>query len=245
MTEPTQPPAHDDPGTTPATTPAPPGSAAAGATPPPPAEPTSGATPPPPPERKRRTGVIIVAAVLALLLVAGAAVTAVLVLSGEDTYKIATTDTAGEMKRDSKKETELKTQLDQAEQQFKTQDTGLSSVTSAVYNQADGDRGPEGALVFLGGNLQQKAATEKKASAFLDTIEKQASQNGFKVTKVKVGEDAKGVCAAQEASGQKIAICAWATKDTRGELIPTVPGWESEKLSKILSDVRADVETTK
>ncbi len=247
MSDPTQPPARPDEG---APT-APPAGSDAGGTPPPPppADPIAESAPPPPPqEKKSRTGLIIVAAALALLLVAGAAVAGVLLLGGSDTYKIATTKTAGEMKRDTAKEKELKTQLDAAEQQFKTQDTDLGSVTSAVYNQDKDDRGPKGALVFLGGNLKDSDASdetkEKNAAKFLDTIEKQASQNGFKVTKHSVGEDGKAVCAAQEASGQKIAICAWATNDTRGELIPTVPGWESDKLGKILSAVRADVESS-
>ena len=246
MSDPTQPPARPDEG---APT-APPAGSDAGGTPPPPppADTTVEGAPPPPPAKKNRTGLVIVAAALVLLLVAGAAVVAVLTLGGGSTYKIATTSSAAEMKRDSAKEKELKTQLDAAEQQFKTQDTALGSVTSAVYNQDKDDRGPKGALVFLGGNLKDSDASdetkEKNAAKFLDTIEKQASQNGFKVTKHSVGEDGKAVCAAQEASGQKIAICAWATNHTRGELIPTVPGWESEKLGKILSDLRADVETS-
>jgi hypothetical protein len=245
MSDPTQPPARPDEG---APT-APPAGSDAGGTPPPPppAEPTAEGAPPPPPAKKNRTGLVIVAAALVLLLVAAGAVAAVLTLGGGETYKIATTSSAGEMKRDTAKEKELKTQLDAAEQQFKTQDTDLGSVTSAVYNQDKDDRGPKGALVFLGGNLKDSDASdeakEKNAAKFLDTIEKQASQNGFKVTKHSVGEDGKAVCAAQEASGQKIAICAWATNDTRGELIPTVPGWESDKLGEILSSVRSDVET--
>ncbi len=55
--------------------------------------------------------------------------------------------------------------------------------------------------------------------------------------------DAKAVCASQS-SGQKIAICAWATKDSGGELIPTVPGWDSAKLAAIMRDLRKDVEKT-
>ena len=53
----------------------------------------------------------------------------------------------------------------------------------------------------------------------------------------------KAVCASQ-AAGQKIAICAWATKDSGGELIPTVPGWDSAKLAAVMRSLRADVETT-
>ena len=51
------------------------------------------------------------------------------------------------------------------------------------------------------------------------------------------------MCAYQSA-GQKVAICAWATKDSMGELVPTVPGYDSKQLSKIMLDMRPDVEKT-
>jgi hypothetical protein len=100
--------------------------------------------------------------------------------------------------------------------------------------------GPEGALVFLGAKVK---LSDKNASTFVDTLKKQATSNGFKVAAVSPGDNGgKAVCAAQDA-GQKIAICAWATKDSGGELIPTVPGWDSAKLAAIMRSLRADVET--
>jgi hypothetical protein len=178
--------------------------------------------------------------VLLVLVLVGGAVAVILSVTGEDKHAIAITKTAGGMKRDSAKEAELKQQLDAAEAQFKTQAKNVSYVKSGVYNQADKDKGPEGALVFLGAKLKGVQSPTK----FVDAFGKQAGSNGFKIDKISAGDGGgKAVCASQ-ASGQKVAICAWATKDSMGELIPTVPGWEADKLAKIMRDLRKDVETT-
>ena len=54
-------------------------------------------------------------------------------------------------------------------------------------------------------------------------------------------EDGKAACASVT-SPQKIAICAWATPDTIGYLVPTVPGYDSKTLAKIMRSLRSDVE---
>ena len=111
---------------------------------------------------------------------------------------------------------------------------------SGVYDQNDSDRGPEGALVFLGAKLKKV----QKPSSFVESFSKQATTNGFKIDKIPAGDGGgKAVCAYQSA-GQKVAICAWATKDSMGELVPTVPGYDSKQLSKIMLDMRPDVEKT-
>src|SRR4051812_1248280 len=205
------------------------------------------AAPPPPPEgdetakRSRAPWIIGVAAVLVVALVAAGAFFGYQALNGEDNHSIAVPPTAGGMKRDTKSEAALKQQLDAAETQFKTQFKDVSYVKSGVYKQANKDKGPEGALVFLGAKVK---LSEKNASTFVDTLKKQATSNGFKVAAVSPGDNGgKAVCASQSA-GQKIAICAWATKDSGGELIPTVPGWDSAKLAAVMRSLRADVETT-
>jgi hypothetical protein len=179
--------------------------------------------------------------VLLVLVLVGAGIAAALtVFKGEDKHSIAITKTAGGMKRDSAKEAELKQQLTAAEQQFKTQAKNVSYVKSGVYNQANKDKGPEGALVFLGAKLKGVQSPTK----FVEAFGKQAGSNGFKIDKISAGDGGgKAVCASQ-ATGQKVAICAWATKDSMGELIPTVPGWEADKLASIMRDLRKDVEKT-
>lgn len=216
---------------------------AGGATPAPPTEGsgTPGTPPPPPvPEKKSRKKLVlgIIAALIVLALVAGAAVVAVVTLTGPDKHTLTITKTAGGMTRDSAKETELKTQLDAAEQQFETQAKRVSYVRSGVYDQDDTKRGPKGALVFLGAKIDGQQDPAK----FVSSFRKQAGTNGFKTQKVSPGEGGGQAVCAYQGTGQKIAICAWATNDTMGELVPTVPGYDSKQLAALLLDVREDVE---
>lgn len=216
--------------------------AGAGTTPPPPPDDTTTfdqAPPPPPPSSKSsRTPLIIGIAVLLVLLLVGLAIAVILNVTGEDKHSIAIPSSAGGMKRDQDKEDELKQQLDAAEQQFKTQAKNVSYVKSGVYNQADKAKGPEGALVFLGAKLNKIQSPTK----FVESFSKQAGSNGFKIDKIEAGDGGgKAVCASQD-QGQKVAICAWATRDSMGELIPTVPGWEADKLASIMRELRKDVE---
>lgn len=209
--------------------------------PPPPADTAVGQAPPPLPPKKSRTG-LIVALIAGLIVLAIVAVVAVVLVvgKGEEKHSIAIPATAGGMKRDKDKETELKQQLDAAEKQFQTQAKNVSYVKSGVYDQNDTKRGPEGALVFLGAKLSKV----QSPTQFVDSFGKQATTNGFKIDKISAGDGGgKAVCAYQ-ATGQKVAICAWATKDSMGELVPTVPGYDSKQLSKILLDMRPDIETT-
>ncbi|MET0998993.1 MAG: hypothetical protein ABWX73_09785 [Marmoricola sp.] len=209
--------------------------------PPPPADTAVGQAPPPLPPKKSRTG-LIVALIAGLIVLAIVAVVAVVLVvgKGEEKHSIAIPATAGGMKRDKDKETELKQQLDAAEKQFQTQAKNVSYVKSGVYDQNDTKRGPEGALVFLGAKLSKV----QSPTQFVDSFGKQATTNGFKIDKISAGEGGgKAVCAYQS-TGQKVAICAWATKDSMGELVPTVPGYDSKQLSKILLDMRPDIETT-
>ncbi len=209
--------------------------------PPPPSEPLEGAYPPPPPapEKKSRTGLII-AAVAGLVVLALVGTLATVLLTREDTHSITIPATAGGMKRDAESEKQLGEQLKAAEAQFKTQAKNVSYVKSGIYQQDDEKRGPVGSLVFLGAKLKK----EQSPTAFVEAFSKQATDNGFEVSKISAGDlGGKAVCASQDA-GQKIAICAWATKDSMGELVPTTPGYDSKMLSAILLDMRSDVEKT-
>jgi len=210
--------------------------------PPPPADTAVGQAPPPPlPPKKSRTG-LIVALIAGLIVLAIVAVVAVVLVvgKGEDEHSITIPATAGGMKRDKDKESEFEQVIDTAEKQFKTQAKNVSYVKSGVYHQNDSKRGPEGALVFLGAKLTKV----QSPTQFVDSFGKQAGANGFQIDKISAGEGGgKAVCASQ-ATGQKVAICAWATKDSMGELVPTVAGYDSKQLAKILLDLRSDVEQT-
>ena len=217
------------------------GPGAAGTPPPPPPDTAVGETPPPPPPAKKsRAGLVIAVAVVLVLALIGGAVAVILTITGEDKHSISIPSTAGGMERDKGKETELRQQLDAAENQFKAQAKNVSYVKSGVYDQDDKDRGPEGSLVFLGAKLKKA----QSPTAFVKSFGKQATTNGFKIDNISAGDGGgKAVCAYQS-SGQKVAICAWATKDSMGELVPTVPGYDAKQLSKILLDMRPDVEKT-
>lgn len=212
------------------------------AAPPPP--PAGGATalgsdPSSPGPRKSRTGLIIaVIAALVVLAVIAVLVFVFVINKGEEKYAISIPATAGGMKRDSAKEDQLRQQLDAAEKQFKTQAKNVSYVKSGVYNQDDSKRGPAGSLVFLGARLMKV----QSPSAFVSSFSKQATTNGFKIDNIPPGDNGgKAVCAYQS-KGQKVAICAWATQSSLGELVPTVPGWDAKQLSQVMISLRKDVE---
>ncbi len=208
---------------------------------PPPVQPTPPPAfePAPEPTSKKRSRVVIaVIAVVLVLALAGAGFTA-FALTRTDSHSIATPATAGGMKRETEKETALKTQLDGAATQFKTQAKNVSYVKSAIYNQTDAKRGPAGSLVFLGAKLKEP----QDPASFVKAFGKQAGANGFTVSNVSAGDaGGKAICASQSQGEEKIAICAWATEDSMGELIPTVPGWDAKTLTKVMLDLREDVE---
>jgi hypothetical protein len=196
-------------------------------------------TPPPTSEKRSRSPWIIgTAVVLVILLVAGGSILALTVFK-KDSHKISVPSTAAGMKRDATQEAALKQQLDTAETEFKKQFKDVTYVKSAVYNQTDKDKGPQGSVVFLGAKVKK---SDKNASSFVDNLRKQATTNGFKVTTVSAGDNGgKAVCA-EQSGGQKIAVCGWATKDSGGELFPTVPGWDAAKLAALMRNLRKDVE---
>jgi hypothetical protein len=209
--------------------------------PPPPEETAIGGTPPPQPPKSRRGLILaIVAGVVVLLMIAGAIV-AVVVSSGEDKHTITLASTAGGMKRDKAKETELKQQLDATDKQLETQFKGTTA-THGLYNQDDENRGPKGQLLFVG--FKFKTPSEKNPTKFMDNLNKLASANKLKVTKVPTGDaGGKAVCLGSPGTGdQQNASCLWATQDTAGALFPNTVGYDAEKLSKIMLDLRPDVE---
>jgi hypothetical protein len=214
--------------------------------PPPPADTAVGTAPPPPPlpPKKSRMGLIIgVVAGLVVLAIIAAVVVIVFVAKGEDKHSITTPATAAGMKRDKAKETELKTQLLAVEKQFKTQSKKVTYVKSALYTQDDTKRGPKGFLLFLGAKVK---LSEKNPTTFVKEFTKFATTNQLTVSKVAAGKGGgKALCASSKgAAAQRNVICAWATKDSTGELLPSVPGYTAKKLSKIMLDLRADVEKT-
>jgi len=219
----------------------------AAAPPPPPDETTGfGETPPPagpPPAKSSRKPWIIAVAALLVLVLVGGAVAVILSVTGEDEHSITITSSAGGMKRDKDGEADLKQQLDATAKQFQTQFKG-TGIKRALYNQDDTDRGPKGQLLFLG--FKFKTPSEKNPDKFVSQLNKIAASNELKVTKVATGDaGGKAVCIGTAADApQKNSSCLWVTRDTAGALFPSVGGYDSAHLSKIMTDLREDVETT-
>jgi hypothetical protein len=183
--------------------------------------------------------VIGVAVLLVLALVAGGIVAALTIFKKDD-HAIATPSSAGGMKRDTDQEKQLKAQLDAAEKQF-NEGKNIDYVRSAVYQQDDTDKGPKSAVLFLGAVLK---AEQNPTTWINDKFIKPAESNGLKIDKVSAGDaGGEAVCAYLE-TGQKGAICAWATKDSIGEVVPVTPGYSRQQVAKLMLDVREDVETT-
>jgi hypothetical protein len=223
-------------------------SADQGATPPspPPADTTEAeAVPPPPPAKKSRTGLVVglVAGLVALALIAGG-LALFFVNRGPDTHNIAITNTAGGMKRDKAGETQYKEQIGVLKKQFKTQFKHVSSVKAGLYKQDDAKRGPKGQLLLVG--FKFKSASEKNSTDFIDSLTKIAETNKYKVTKVSTGDAGgrAGCISTPSNVAQAQSICFWATPDSGGQLYPASVGYDAKQLSKILLDVRSDVEKT-
>ena len=53
----------------------------------------------------------------------------------------------------------------------------------------------------------------------------QARANGFNVKRIDPGAHGGIAVCAEQSKNEKVAICAWGTHDSMGELVPTVPGY--------------------
>lgn len=193
------------------------------------------------PAARGRRGLLlkVVAAVVVLALVVGGGITAALALTGPDTHTLTLTKTAGGMARDTEREKAGATTLSAVEKQVVDNVKGKVSYTRlGLYTQDDEKRGPVGPLLFVGVKL---ATPVEDPATLLTDFRARAKANGFEVTSLDTGDDSAGACAAQT-EGQKAAICAWATRDTVGQLFPTAVGYSRGQVAKLLTDVRADVE---
>lgn len=203
------------------------------------------------PRSRRGLFVKVVAVLVALALVGGAGAVALIAFTGDGdvpglgptSHELTLTDTAGGMERDEDVEQELSSQLEAAESQFGQElERGGGTVEYTrvgAYDQADEEVGPVGTLVLLGA----KTAEQQEPADYIADVVANAEENGYETEEVSAGEDAVGVCATQDAA-QVISICAWATNDTVGQLVPTGAGWTPDQLAPLMVGVRGDVETS-
>lgn len=199
------------------------------------------------PTRRRPPVVKIVAVLMVLVLLGVAGAVAVVSLTGPTEHTLELTDTAGGMERESALDQQLRSGLQAAEERFVErlsvaaagEERALEYTRVGVYDQADEQVGPTGGVAFLGA----KASTEQDADQYIEELIATSSANEMTAGRVDAGEDAPGACVTHDAEGG-ITICAWATIDTVGQVVPTTPGWTREQLAPLRVDVRADVETT-
>lgn len=185
----------------------------------------------------------VVAVVLIVALVATGGALAFVTLTGGTSRDLRLTDQAGGMQRDTATEGEIADDLRAAEREFVSEAGGdegnLEYTRVGVYEQTDQDAGPVGSVAFIGAKTSQ----QQDPRVFIDGVVENAENNGFDTQPVATEDDAVAVCASQE-TVDLITICAWATDDTVGQLIPLTPGWTADQLGALLLDVRADVETS-
>ncbi len=249
QTPPAGQPTPQNPGDTAAPTSAPTSGPTSGPTDGPPPSDPPGAQPldadaTPPPARKSRKGLLVslIAGFLVLALIGGA-VAAFLVTRGPDKHTITVASTAGGMKRATAEEKQLQQQLEATEKQFETQ-FEVTSVKSGLYEQDTTSRGPKGQLLFLGFDF--KKPSENNPADLAKKLRVIAKGNKLDVTNVPAGDaGGKVICIGSPAdAAQKIASCVWATRDTGGGLFPNVAGYDSKQMSKLLLDMRPDIEKT-
>ncbi|MEO7352358.1 MAG: hypothetical protein ABIR34_13100 [Marmoricola sp.] len=243
MTDQTPPPDHPTPPTAEGVGPV------EGATPPPPPpaeppgdQPVGAESPPPAPKSRRGLLISLIAGLLALALIGGA-LALFFLTRGPDKHSITVTSTAGGMKRDTAQEKKLKKELDATGKQFETQ-FKVTSAKSGLYKQDNTSRGPKGQLLFMG--FRFKTPSEKNPANLVKKLRAIADGNKLKVTNVPVGDaGGKAICiGSPAAAAQKTSSCFWATRDTGGGLFPNVEGYDSKQMSKLLLDVRSDIEKT-
>lgn len=90
-------------------------------------------------------------------------------------------------------------------------------------------------LVFLGASIDTTGDPGDFVAAF------RSGAQGYRITEVDVGPGARGVCA-ETPTGVHRTYCAWSTGDSIGELLPTVAGWDTQRLAALMRDIRADAE---
>ena len=167
----------------------------------------------------------------------------VFVAKGDEKHSIATPATAGGMKRDKAKETELKTQLGAAEKQFKTQSKKVTYVKSGALHPGRHQARPEGLPALP--RRQAQAVGEEPDHLRQRRSPSRPRRTGSRSRRSRPARAAARPSARSRGSARRRSPSAPGPPRTPiGELLPTVPGYDSKQLAKIMLDLRADVEKT-
>jgi hypothetical protein len=177
---------------------------------------------------------------VALLVLLGVGAAVLAAHTTRTSHQIRTPPSAGGLLRDVTQESVMAERLAASERQFRAQFRGrVDSFGAAVYRNATAVRGgPAGPVVFLGAAID----TSGDPGDFVDAFRTSARSSGYLVRTVAAGPGAQGVCG--ESAGAP-TICAWATGDSVGELLPAVAGWDAPHLATLMRAMRPDLEQSK
>lgn len=199
--------------------------------------------PPMPPPRRSNTGLLIGllggGLVLVILIVV---VVVVVAAGGGKKHTVEVASTAGGLPRDAGGESSVSSRVDAIKTQMRTATNGkINNVVTAVYRESGTDSlGSPKRILFVGGT--GPLGDPKK---FVDGFRSSASSQGT-VTEVDPGSGGgKGVCTQISKLGQTTAICAWATNDSFGEVVPLSAGKTSSDLAILMRQMRPDLEHEK
>jgi serine/threonine protein kinase len=158
-------------------------------------------------------------------------------------HRILAADSAGGWQRDLGGEQTLRSTINQQRSTLNSTARGqLSGVTTAFYKDPNGGTSSTGnpaGVIFIGGT-----GPLGDPDNFVSGFRRSATSNtSTTVTEVSAGSGGgKGVCAELRSAGQTISFCAWATEDSFGEIVPTVPGRSTTEMAQLMRTMRPDLE---
>jgi predicted Ser/Thr protein kinase len=162
---------------------------------------------------------------------------------GSEQHDVVAADTAGGWPRDSAAERQLASTINSQKNTLRNATGGrLTKVVSGFYKdtRASSSSGLPAGVIFLGGT-----GPLGDPAAFVSSFRSAASASGT-VTEVDPGAGGgRAVCAEANSSGTSIAFCAWATRDSFGEVVSTTPGKSVGAVATQMRRMRPDLEFVK
>ncbi|HZB30308.1 MAG TPA: hypothetical protein VE465_09090 [Streptosporangiaceae bacterium] len=158
-------------------------------------------------------------------------------------HDVVAADTAGGWARDSAGERQLASTINAQKNTLRNATGGrLTKVVSGFYkdSRASSSNGLPAGVIFLGGT-----GPLGDPAAFVASFRSAASSSGT-VTEVYPGAGGgRAVCAEANSGSTRIAFCAWATTDSFGEVVSTVPGRSVSSVASQMRRMRPDLEFVK
>jgi hypothetical protein len=196
----------------------------------------------PPPRRSSSAGLIIGLLAGGFVVLILIVVVLVVVISASSSHTITTPSVAGGMSRDTSTEARISSQLN-SQRSIIRRASGykITNVQSAVYGSGS-DK-----YLFVGGNGDFDP--DDLYTQFRSAVDQETSSNvtTYTIPLADAGGDGKAVCASvrnrQTSTTYSTAICAWATGDTFGTIMPvpdtgTLSTARSYSYSQVASTMR-------